>query len=59
MTEPRRYPRGAQVNATVRQLIEDGVLSVRPRQVDRSDLTSSDGVDIVYELRNMTPDRFP
>ena len=58
MVTPRRYPRGAQVNETVRILIQDGVLSSRPRQVNRSDLSFSDGVDIIYDLRNMTPDKF-
>lgn len=58
MTVPRRYPRGQNVHSSVRQLIDEGVLRQLPRQVDRGELSLSDGVDIVYELRNMSPDRF-
>jgi len=58
MSVPRRYPRGSQVHPIIRQLLSEGVIRTRPRQVDRGDLSSSDGVDIVYELRNLTPDRF-
>ena len=58
MSVPRRYPRGSQVHPVVRELLNEGVIRERPRQVDRGDLSSSDGVDIVYNLRNMTPDRF-
>ena len=58
MSVPRRYPRGRNVHSSVRQLIDEGVLRQLPRQVDRGELSMSDGVDIVYELRNMSPDRF-
>ena len=58
MTVPKRYPRGRNVHPTVRQLLDEGVLRVRPIQLDRGELSSSDGVDIIYELRNMSPDRF-
>ena len=58
MTVPKRYPRGRNVHPMVRQLLDEGVLRDRPRQVDRGELSLSDGVDIVYDLRNMTPDRF-
>jgi hypothetical protein len=58
MVTPRRYPRGSQVNDTVRLLMSDGVLMYRPRQVNRSDLSFSDGVDIIYDLKGMTPDKF-
>ena len=58
MSVPRRYPRGSQVHPVIRQLLSEGVIRTRPRQVDREDISSSDGVDIVYELRNLTPDRF-
>ena len=58
MTVPRRYPRGAQVHPVVRQLIQEGAIRGAPRQVDRGELSLSDGVDIVYDLLRMTPDRF-
>ena len=58
MVTPRRYPRGSQVNESVRLLLQDGVLLIRPRQVNRSDLSFSDGVDIIYDLKGMTPDKF-
>jgi hypothetical protein len=58
MVTPRRYPRGSQVNESVRILLQDGVLMNRPRQVNRSDLSFSDGIDIIYDLKGMTPDKF-
>ena len=58
MTVPKRYPRGAQVHPVIRQLITEGAIRGAPRQVDRGELSSSDGVDIIFDLMRMTPDRF-
>jgi len=38
--------------------MDEGILRDRPRQVDRGELSLSDGVDIVYDLTRMSPDRF-
>ena len=58
MTAPKRYPRGRNVHSVVRQLMDEGILRDRPRQVDRGEHSLSDGVDIVYDLTRMSPDRF-
>ena len=52
---PRPYPRT--LPEAIRQLIDGGALRRRPQQQDREEL-EYDGVDIIYDLVNMTPDRF-
>ena len=55
---PKPYPRGSNLSPRVRELLDQGALVRLPRQYDRQDLDSTDGVDIVYDLRGMTPARF-
>ena len=55
---PKPYPRGIQLSPRVRELVDQGALRRLPYQEAKDDLFSSDGVDIVYDLRNMNPTRF-
>ncbi len=55
---PIPYPRGFRLDPRIRDLLDQKILRRLPYQDDRSDLATTDGVDITYDLRNMTPSRF-
>ncbi len=55
---PIPYPRGFRLDSRVRELLDQRIIRRLPYQDDREDLVTTDGVDIVYDLRNMTPSRF-
>lgn len=55
---PKPYPRGIQLSPRVRELVDQKALRRLPYQEDKGDLQYADGVDIVYDLRNMNPARF-
>ncbi len=55
---PISYPRGFRLDPRIRVLIDERALRRLPFQDDRSDLQTTDGVDIVYDLRTMTPSKF-
>jgi len=57
MTIP--YPRGPSAPAIVRRLIQERVLRQYPIQVERDDLTTAVGVDIIYNLSRMSSEWFP
>lgn len=55
---PEPYPRGFRLDPRIRVLLDEKALRRLPYQEDRGDLVTTDGVDMVYDLRNMTPSRF-
>ncbi len=55
---PIPYPRGFRLNPRIREALDNRLIRRLPYQDDRSDLLTTDGVDITYDLRNMTPSRF-
>ena len=52
----KRYTKGRP--AIVELLLDKGVLRRPPRQLLRDDLEYDQGIDIVYELKNITPAKF-
>jgi len=52
------YTSGDPRRDTISELMNKGVLKYPPRQVPREDLLWDDGIDIIYELDNMTPRKF-
>ncbi len=56
--EPKPYPRGSNLNPRVKELIDQGALRRLPYQESRGELLTTDGIDIIYDLRNMNPSRF-
>ncbi len=55
---PIPYPRGFRLDPRIRTLLDERALRRLPFQDDRSDLLTTDGVDIVYDFRNMNPSKF-
>ncbi len=55
---PIPYARGFRLDPSIRELLDQRIIRRLPYQDDRSDLMTTDGVDIVYDLRNMTPSKF-
>ena len=56
--QPIPYLRGFRLDSRIRDLLDQRIIRRLPYQEDRSDLSTTDGVDIIYDLRNMTPSRF-
>ncbi len=55
---PIPYPRGFRLNPRIREALDERIIGRLPYQEDRSDLVTTDGVDITFDLRSMTPSKF-
>jgi len=51
-------PYGRKYPAVTKLLYEKGVLDGLPKQVERDDLQYAEGIDIIYNLKGMTPAKF-
>lgn len=53
----KKKPHGGTYPSAARYLIEEGITSI-PRQVERQDMGWAEGIDIIYNFRNLTPANF-